>query len=89
VLPKAERQSSAQVRRRVSERDRKVAVIPREHAMADLSIFGATAEVIAAYDNLDQLARADGEKQTLDQLRADIALDLLASRGPPQARPRP
>jgi Domain of unknown function (DUF222) len=107
VLPKAERQNSAQARRsarraavnadpaaaakrrRASERDRKVAVVPRERAMADLSIFGASAEVTAAYAHVDRLARAaraDGEKRTLDQLRADIALDLLASRRAPQAR---
>jgi hypothetical protein len=107
VLPKAERQNSAEVRRRArraavkadpaaaekrrrkSEQDRHVAVVPREDAMADLSIFGAAEEVIAAYEQVDRLARAaraDGDERTLDQLRADIALDLLAGRRAPQAR---
>jgi Domain of unknown function (DUF222) len=80
--------AAAEKRRRKSEQDRHVAVVPREDAMADLSIFGAAEEVIAAYEQVDRLARAaraDGDERTLDQLRADIALDLLAGRRPPGA----
>jgi Domain of unknown function (DUF222) len=80
---------AAEERRHKGERDRKVVVVRREGAMADLSVFGAAAEVVAAYEQVDRLARAvraDGDERTLDQLRADITLGLLAGRRAPRAR---
>jgi len=63
--------------------DRRVGVAPREDGMADLSIFGAAHDIAAAFEHIDRLARMSrggGDERTLDQIRADTALDLLMGR---------
>ncbi len=61
--------------------DRCVVVTPNEMGTADLTILnGAPDKVIAATDRINYLAkqlRGQGETRSMDQLRADVALDLL------------
>ncbi len=64
--------------------DRRVHIGPDREGTAQLSGLNLPADRAAAADNwLDRLARAaksDGDVRTLDQLRADAMLDLLAGR---------
>ncbi|WP_426321487.1 DUF222 domain-containing protein [Microbacterium sp. E-13] len=61
--------------------DRRIAVERGRDGMSGLWLFGADVEIHAIHGRLTQLAntitRAEGETRTLDQLRADIATDLL------------
>ncbi|WP_239066276.1 HNH endonuclease signature motif containing protein [Microbacterium hibisci] len=69
-----ERQSQAIAQRRI-------AVEPGHDGMAWLWIYGAQVEIHAIHGRLSRMAkiaaRAEGETRTRDQLRADIASDLL------------
>jgi hypothetical protein len=67
-------------------RDRKVGVTSNPDHTANLQIFaGAPEDVIAARDYVEFLARSlktKSEPRTLDQLRNDVALDLLRGQHP-------
>jgi hypothetical protein len=69
--------------RRTAQRrfDRKLTLTRHNAATAKLAINGAPADrAAAAYTRIDQAAaklKTDGEPRTLDQLRADLTLDLL------------
>lgn len=70
-------------RHRRSRADRRMGTDPRADGMADLSIFGPADEIAAAYGYVDAIARAaraGGDTRTLEQIRADTALDLLSGR---------
>ncbi|WP_341994495.1 HNH endonuclease [Microbacterium sp. LWH7-1.2] len=60
---------------------RRIAVERGQDGMAGLWIFGAEVEIHAIHGRLTQMAKAiarvDGKTRTLDQLRADVATDLL------------
>jgi hypothetical protein len=60
---------------------RRIMVERGPDAMAGLWIFGPEVEIHAIHNRMTQIAKAigrvDGETRTLDQLRADVAADLL------------
>ncbi|MGX5769624.1 DUF222 domain-containing protein [Microbacterium trichothecenolyticum] len=62
-------------------RARRVTIERGQDGMAALWLFGAEVEIHAIHGRLTQMAKpmahADGETRSLDQLRADIAADLL------------
>jgi len=67
----------------------------REHERDGMSWFGvalSSADAELAWQRVDVAARhlagIDGETRTLDQLRADVAADLLTGRADPQTAPR-
>jgi hypothetical protein len=70
-------------RHRKRRADRAVHTYPCEDGMSNLSIFAPAEEVAEDHAHIDALARhlrGTGDQRTLDQLRADIALDLLRGR---------
>jgi Domain of unknown function (DUF222) len=73
----------AEIRRRERCAHRRVSAYPCSDGMAGLDIYGPAPAVVAAHSYLDRLAwhsRAAGDDRTLDQLRADHALNLLTGR---------
>ncbi|MFB7892698.1 DUF222 domain-containing protein [Microbacterium sp. NPDC056044] len=75
------RATTLEERHRRALRARRVTVESGEDAMAALWIHGPVVEIHAIHGRLTQMAKAmrnaPGETRTLDQLRADIAADLL------------
>ncbi|WP_051792003.1 DUF222 domain-containing protein [Amycolatopsis jejuensis] len=63
--------------------ERHVALRQQDESTSQLSVENApTDKATAAYQRIDKIARSlktDGEKRTLDQIRADVAIDLLLS----------
>lgn len=89
------RQGDAEERFRKRYAERHVTGRDDEDGMSWLTINGTTDQVRLARHRLTLAAkqkRADGDERTLDQLRSDLALDLLTGRGdgvpvPAYARP--
>jgi hypothetical protein len=76
--------AAADARASAARRSRRVAFAPEPDGMASLWLLGPAERVLCAKRRLEELAdsarqRADG--RTADQLRADIALDLLSGTG--------
>ena len=63
-------------------KDRKLASYPNPDFTGSLCVHNSdpskVADAIANVDRMARVMRTEGEERTLDQLRADIALDLLA-----------
>lgn len=75
--------ADAATRTRDALDERRISLDPLPDGVAQLSVSGATEQVAAAARHVDGLARglrSGGDSRTLAQLRADIALDLLAGR---------
>lgn len=89
------RQGDAEERFRTRYADRRVSGHDDEDGMSWLTIGNTTDQVRLAHHRLTLAAkqrRADGDPRTLDQLRADLAIDLLTGQGdevpvPAYARP--
>ena len=89
------REGDAEARFRKKYADRRVSSNDDEDGMSWLSINNTTDRVRLAHHRLTLAAkqkRADGDERTLDQLRADLAVDLLTGQGeaipvPAYARP--
>lgn len=67
-------------RRARALRTRTAWVLPRDDGSAEFGVSGADVRCLAAYGRVDAIARAvraGGDPRTLDQLRSDVALDLL------------
>ncbi|WP_068427389.1 HNH endonuclease signature motif containing protein [Piscicoccus intestinalis] len=70
----------APARRARALRTRTAWVLPRDDGSADFGVSGADVRCLAAYGRVDAIARAvraGGDPRTLNQLRSDVALDLL------------
>jgi len=82
----------AKHRERERRESRSLSLIHQESGTATLSLDDAPAEkAVAAYSRVDRLARTlktRDESRTLDQLRADVALDLLLNAESGGAQPR-
>jgi hypothetical protein len=84
----------ARARLETSVDRRRVVVEPTADGTADLVIADVSPDqAMRASDHVERLARhlraRDGETRTLDQLRADVAVDLLSGARPASARSRP
>lgn len=67
-------------RRTLAMKDRRAWVKPHDDGVASFGVTGADARCLGAYRRVDAIARSrrrQGDPRTLDQLRADAALDLL------------
>ncbi|MFT4219635.1 MAG: DUF222 domain-containing protein [Microbacterium sp.] len=74
--------------------DRRVAVTDVEDGMSELFLYGPSGHVHAVFDRMTQMGRAvldvpagadsaaDADERTLDQLRADLLIDLALSGAP-------
>ncbi|WP_226345913.1 HNH endonuclease signature motif containing protein [Agilicoccus flavus] len=74
------RHASSRTRRSAATNRRAVWIRTEDDGAASLGIRGADARCAGAYRRIDAIARAlrgSGDRRTLDQLRSDIALDLL------------
>ncbi|WP_083666554.1 HNH endonuclease signature motif containing protein [Saccharomonospora sp. CUA-673] len=72
-------------RARKAEADRKVVVEHGDHAQSELIVSTRSEVVSACYARVDAMARQlrkKGESRTLEQLRTDIAVDLLLGNDP-------
>ncbi|WP_253862016.1 DUF222 domain-containing protein [Prauserella halophila] len=72
-------------RARRARAERKVELTPGEHAMSSLEVSLPAERAGACYSRVDAMARSlrhGGDRRTLDQLRADVAADLLLGRDP-------
>ncbi|GAA1226277.1 HNH endonuclease signature motif containing protein [Prauserella halophila] len=72
-------------RARRARAERKVELTPGEHAMSSLEVSLPSETAGACYSRVDAMARSlrhGGDRRTLDQLRADVAADLLLGRDP-------
>ncbi len=87
----ADREGAKQ-RERERRESRRLSLIQQDSGTATLILEDAPAEkAVAAYSRVDRLAKAlktRDESRTLDQLRADVALDLLLSAECGGAQPR-
>ncbi|GAA1247702.1 HNH endonuclease signature motif containing protein [Prauserella halophila] len=72
-------------RARRARAERKVELTPGEHAVSSLEVSLPAERAGACYSRVDAMARSlrhGGDLRTLDQLRADVAADLLLGRYP-------
>ncbi|GAA1224103.1 HNH endonuclease signature motif containing protein [Prauserella halophila] len=72
-------------RARQARAERKLELTPGEHAMSSLEVSLPAERAGACYSRVDAMARSlrhGGDVRTLDQLRADVAADLLLGRDP-------
>ncbi|MCP2234239.1 protein of unknown function (DUF222) [Prauserella halophila] len=72
-------------RARQARAERKVELTPGEHAVSSLEVSLPSETAGACYSRVDAMARSlrhGGDRRTLDQLRADVAADLLLGRDP-------
>ncbi|GAA1235715.1 HNH endonuclease signature motif containing protein [Prauserella halophila] len=72
-------------RARQARAERKLELAPGEHAVSSLEVSLPAEQAGACYSRVDAMARSlrhGGDRRTLDQLRADVAADLLLGRDP-------
>ncbi|MCP2251922.1 protein of unknown function (DUF222) [Prauserella aidingensis] len=79
-------------RARAARRNRSFQLRPGEHAMSQFTLDAPANVAAAVKSHVDALAndlrRTDRDGRTLDQLRADVACDLLLGRNPGVSAPR-
>ncbi|WP_081900390.1 HNH endonuclease signature motif containing protein [Allokutzneria albata] len=82
---------AAKARHEEKRKTRRVEKLPQEDAMCDVRLCLTAVEGVQVWDRVDRIARGlPGDGRTMDQKRADVAVDLLLGRdtGAPQGETR-